>query len=123
MFFAKTDNLASSSTYKVLLYFIACVAMIFMLFIHQVFVSSEAFYHKQLDRELTSEASTFSLLVSVGDINKIYRLIEERSRASKTFFYRIQKRHFTIRYRDSCDSDVSGGNTFFLIHIKKVGSR
>ncbi|HIF9063820.1 TPA: sensor histidine kinase [Photobacterium damselae] len=92
MFFAKTDNLASSSTYKVLLYFIACVAMIFMLFIHQVFVSSEAFYHKQLERELTSEASTFSLLVSVGDINKIYRLIEERSRASKTFFYRIQKR-------------------------------
>ncbi|BBC41963.1 hypothetical protein PDPE_1-02804 [Photobacterium damselae subsp. piscicida] len=92
MFFVKTDNLASSSTYKVLLYFIACVAMIFMLFIHQVFVSSEAFYHKQLERELTSEASTFSLLVSVGDINKVYRLIEERSRDFKTFFYRIQKR-------------------------------
>ncbi len=47
MSYAGSDKLSRSSIFKVLLYFICCVSLMFILFINQVFVSSErAFIQK-----------------------------------------------------------------------------
>ena len=69
MSYAGSDRLSRSSTFKVLLYFISCVAIIFILFINQVFVNSEMFYHKQLAQELSNEVALFERMVKKGHIN------------------------------------------------------
>lgn len=101
MSYAGSDRLSRSSTFKVLLYFISCVAIIFILFINQVFVNSEMFYHKQLAQELSNEVALFERMVKKGHINEIPDLVKEHQQIQKVFEYRITKRpeaNTTITY-------------------------
>ncbi len=109
MSFAGPDNLSRSSIFKVLLYFIACVAMIFMLFVHQVFVSSETFYHKQLKRELNSETSTFSMLADTGNIENIRQSVANRSKQNNAFTYRISSASYQAT-NSSYPAALAGNN-------------
>ncbi|WP_297481715.1 HAMP domain-containing sensor histidine kinase [uncultured Photobacterium sp.] len=90
MSYAGSENLSRSTIFKVLMYFITCVAFIFMLFINQVVVSSETFYHQQLKRDLVNEANLFSMIVNKGDSGALYRTIAQRKLSNATFSYAIQ---------------------------------
>ncbi|KJG62106.1 hypothetical protein UA42_06860 [Photobacterium kishitanii] len=62
------------------MYFITCVAFIFILFINQVVVSSETFYHQQLKRDLVNEANLFTMMVNKGDTSGLYKTIAQRKK-------------------------------------------
>lgn len=80
MSYAGSENLSRSTIFKVLMYFITCVAIIFILFINQVVVSSETFYHQQLKRDLVNEANLFTMMVSKGNSPALYKTIAERKK-------------------------------------------
>ncbi|MCD9530518.1 sensor histidine kinase [Photobacterium carnosum] len=90
MSYAGSENLSRSTIFKVLMYFITCVAFIFILFINQVVVSSETFYHQQLKRDLVNEANLFSMIVNKGDSAELYRTIAQRKQSNTTFSYIVQ---------------------------------
>lgn len=116
MSFAGPDNLSRSTIFKVLLYFITCVAMIFILFLHQVFVSSETFYHKQLKRELDSETSTFSMLSDAGNIESIRQSVANRSKQNNAFTYRISSTSYPTT-SNSYPAILAGNN----INVQNIG--
>lgn len=90
MSYAGSENLSRSTIFKVLMYFITCVAIIFILFINQVVVSSETFYHQQLKRDLVNEANLFIMMVSKGNSPALYKTIAERKKNNTTFSYVIR---------------------------------
>ncbi|MEC6831341.1 HAMP domain-containing sensor histidine kinase [Photobacterium toruni] len=90
MSYAGSESLSRSTVFKVLMYFITCVAFIFILFINQVVVSSETFYHQQLKRDLVNEANLFSMIVNKGDSSVLYKTIAQRKKSDMTFSYVVQ---------------------------------
>ncbi|PSV27434.1 MULTISPECIES: HAMP domain-containing sensor histidine kinase [unclassified Photobacterium] len=92
MSYAGSDRLSRSSILKVLLYFICCVAIIFILFINQVYVNSETIYNKQLTKELNIEMTLFERMVQKGHINAIPDLVKEHQQIQNELEYRIINR-------------------------------
>ncbi|SMY32028.1 Sensor protein CpxA [Photobacterium malacitanum] len=90
MSYAGPENLSRSTIFKVLMYFITCVAFIFILFINQVVVSSETFYHQQLKRDLVNEANLFTMMLNKGNSVELYKTITQRSKNNTTFSYIVQ---------------------------------
>ncbi|MCP4956351.1 MAG: HAMP domain-containing histidine kinase [Photobacterium aquimaris] len=90
MSYAGPENLSRSTIFKVLMYFITCVAFIFILFINQVVVSSETFYHQQLKRDLVNEANLFTMMLNKGNSAELYKTITQRRKNDTTFSYLVK---------------------------------
>ncbi|WP_318441066.1 sensor histidine kinase [Photobacterium leiognathi] len=89
MSYAGSDKLSRSSIFKVLLYFICCVSLMFILFINQVFVSSESFYQNQLEQDLNNEVSLFERMLDKGDYQAVIEAVDEHDKLDNAFEYRI----------------------------------
>ncbi|MGF1689758.1 sensor histidine kinase [Photobacterium kagoshimensis] len=90
MFSDNRELLSRSSTFKLLLYFLACIGLIYTIFVHQVYLSSDAFHRKQLDRELSQETEIFTALAMQGNLDAIQTLIAEKQSLTSPFSYHIQ---------------------------------
>lgn len=91
MSYAGSEHVSRSTIFKILMYFITCVAFIFILFINQVVVSSETFYHQQLKRDLVNEANLFTMMVNKGNSPALYKTIAQREKNNTTFIYKLQQ--------------------------------
>ncbi|PST92565.1 sensor histidine kinase [Photobacterium jeanii] len=89
MSFANRELLSRSSTFKVLLYFLAGIGVIYTVFVHQVYLSSDAFHRKQLERELRQETDVFAALAKSGDVEKIQSLVKEKQAVNTPFSYQV----------------------------------
>lgn len=78
-----------STIFKILLYFISCIGLIYILFINQVFVSSEAFYRQQLAQDLEHEVVWFKRLIEQGKAEDIAATIKEHQAVKKMFQYHV----------------------------------
>nr|WP_305460862.1 hypothetical protein [Photobacterium leiognathi] len=61
----------------------------FILFINQVFVSSESFYQNQLEQDLNNEVSLFERMLDKGDYQAVIEAVDEHDKLDNAFEYRI----------------------------------
>lgn len=83
------DLLYRSSVFKVLLYFLVCIGVIYTLLAHQVFLSSESFHRNQLERQLAAETEIFKQLVLRNDETLVRDFIGKRRNQDSPFSYQI----------------------------------
>ncbi|MDO6542424.1 sensor histidine kinase [Photobacterium sanguinicancri] len=121
MFFDNRELLSRSSTFKLLLYFLACIGVIYTVFVHQVYLSSDAFHRKQLDRELSQETEVFAALATQGKIDATHTLIAEKQSISSPFTYHIQPVS-TQMASLSYPAALTGNQPYFELSELKSGS-
>ncbi|KXI22571.1 sensor histidine kinase [Photobacterium sanguinicancri] len=121
MFFDNRELLSRSSTFKLLLYFLACIGVIYTVFVHQVYLSSDAFHRKQLDRELSQETEVFAALATQGKIDATRTLIAEKQSISSPFTYHIQPVS-TQMASLSYPAALTGNQPYFELSELKSGS-
>ncbi|MDO6496693.1 sensor histidine kinase [Photobacterium sanguinicancri] len=121
MFSDNRELLSRSSTFKLLLYFLACIGVIYTVFVHQVYLSSDAFHRKQLDRELSQETEVFAALATQGKIDAIHTLIAEKQSISSPFTYHIQPVS-TKTASLSYPAALTGNQPYFELSELKSGS-
>ncbi|WP_261857007.1 sensor histidine kinase [Photobacterium sanguinicancri] len=121
MFFDNRELLSRSSTFKLLLYFLACIGVIYTVFVHQVYLSSDAFHRKQLDRELSQETEVFAALATQGKIDATRTLIAEKQSISSPFTYHIQPVS-TQTVSLSYPAALTGNQPYFELSELKSGS-
>ncbi|PSW25814.1 two-component sensor histidine kinase [Photobacterium swingsii] len=121
MFSDNREQLSRSSTFKLLLYFLACIGMIYTVFVHQVYLSSDTFHRKQLDRELSQETEIFTALAGIGNIDAIRTLIAEKQSIASPFTYHIQPIS-TQTASLSYPAALTGDQPYFELSDLKSGS-
>lgn len=91
MFFASDHQLTRSSVFKVLLLFFTSVTLVYSLFVHQIFRSSESYHRDQLSYQLAIEREVLTD-VALGGLKAVEIEIEKRRLRNEPFQYRIERR-------------------------------
>ncbi|WP_104400701.1 sensor histidine kinase [Vibrio penaeicida] len=90
MSFAVDHDLTRSSVFKILLLLVISIALLYSLFVHQVFVHSESFHRQQLTKQLRDEIQEFDE-ANLRGVGEVERLILRKRESESPFIYHINR--------------------------------